>query len=370
MQIQKVHKIHPFYLVAVGICLTSLLTLFYFGVIASPVYISTTKFAVRNATGNGSGLEFGSTILRSDMNSYTDAGIVAESIASPDIFTEIDKTFPLWEHFSDTQHDVLQRITQDATLDEKSTYWKWVVTPVLDPDTGIISVEVKAFSAEMAHALTEQILKESEALVNQMNARAQQDAVNLAQKEVLRAEERMLLAQEQLRNFRNKHGLIDPAVTVSGLQGIITGLESDIVHSRAELSEKASFMNPNAPAIKSLQKHLAAIQQQLIVEKKRLSGLTSNHGSLNSLFGEYQMLMLEQEFAQQQLVTAMTAIEAARVQALSQSRYIVAFQQPSLPDESLYPNALLFSLYVFLGLSLIVGIVSLICAAIREHVGF
>lgn len=159
MKIQNLQKIYPLYLVAVGICAASLLTLFYFGVIASPVYISTTKFAVRNSTGGGSELSFASTVIRAETNTNTDADIVSEFINSPDIFIEINNSIPLWKHFSDTQNDVLQRITQNATLNDKISYWHWVVAPALDPDTDIITVEVKAFSAEMAQVLTKQILK-------------------------------------------------------------------------------------------------------------------------------------------------------------------------------------------------------------------
>ncbi|MFR0874118.1 MAG: hypothetical protein ACLSHC_05385 [Bilophila wadsworthia] len=50
--------------------------------------------------------------------------------------------------------------------------------------------------------------------------------------------------------------------------------------------------------------------------------------------GEYEDLQTESEFARQQLVSAMTSLETARVKAEAKSRYVVAFQIPVLPDES------------------------------------
>ena len=49
---------------------------------------------------------------------------------------------------------------------------------------------------------------------------------------------------------------------------------------------------------------------------------------------------------------------------------MVAFQIPVLPDESLYPRPFLFTAYVFVGALALVGLCSLIIAAVREHAGF
>ena len=76
-----------------------------------------------------------------------------------------------------------------------------------------------------------------------------------------------------------------------------------------------------------------------------------------------------EEFAQKQLIQSMAAHEAARLKALSQSRYIVPFQPPTLPEESLYPRPFLFTALGFLLLLIVVGLCSLILAAIKDHMG-
>ena len=101
-----------------------------------------------------------------------------------------------------------------------------------------------------------------------------------------------------------------------------------------------------------------------------MAGQQSPQGNLNAIVAEYQDLTIEAEFAQKQLVSAMASLEQARIQQAAQSRYVVAYQQPTLPDESLYPRPYLFTLYIFLGTFILLGIVSLIWASIREHAGF
>ena len=342
----------------------------YYLLWASPMYVSQTRFAIRSADSSGGGLDIASALLRSSSSTGADAHIVVEYIQSLDIIHDIDKELGVDLHFSDKGHDVFSRLTNNPTQDEQLRYWKWAVIPALDQDTGIITLETKAYSPEMAQKIAAAVLARSEALVNTMNLRAREDAVSLAQSEVQRAEARVRKAQEAMRNFRDAHTLLDPRVTAAGLQGVVTELEGEAVKLRAQLAEAQSFMRSSAPATKALQTRLKAVESQLDQEKQRLAGLRSQEGNLNAVVGEYEDLTIEVEFAQKQLVTAMSALESARVHEVAKSRYVVAFQQPTLPDESLYPRPFLFTAYVFVGALLLLGLGSLITASIREHAGF
>ena len=342
----------------------------YYLLWASPMYVSQTRFAIRSADSSGGGLDIASALLRSSSSTGADAHIVVEYIQSLDIIHDIDKELGVDLHFSDKGHDVFSRLTNNPTQDEQLRYWKWAVIPALDQDTGIITLETKAYSPEMAQKIAAAVLARSEALVNTMNLRAREDAVSLAQSEVQRAEARVRKAQEAMRNFRDAHTLLDPRVTAAGLQGVVTELEGEAVKLRAQLAEAQSFMRSSAPATKALQTRLKAVESQLDQEKQRLAGLRSQEGNLNAVVGEYEDLTIEAEFAQKQLVTAMSALESARVHEVAKSRYVVAFQQPTLPDESLYPRPFLCTAYVFIGALLLLGLGSLITASIREHAGF
>lgn len=342
----------------------------YYLLWASPMYVSQTRFAIRSADSSGGGLDIASALLRSSSSTGADAHIVVEYIQSLDIIHDIDKELGVDLHFSDKDHDVFSRLTNNPTQDEQLRYWKWAVIPALDQDTGIITLETKAYSPEMAQKIAAAVLARSEALVNTMNLRAREDAVSLAQSEVQRAEARVRKAQEAMRNFRDAHTLLDPRVTAAALQGVVTELEGEAVKLRAQLAEAQSFMRSSAPATKALQTRLKAVESQLDQEKQRLAGLRSQEDNLNAVVGEYEDLTIEAEFAQKQLVTAMSALESARVHEVAKSRYVVAFQQPTLPDESLYPRPFLFTAYVFVGALLLLGLGSLITASIREHAGF
>jgi len=347
------------------------LAFFYFILLASPMYISQASFAIRTADNAApTGTDLAAMFLKAPGSTGNDAYIINDYIQSLDIALDIDRELGVVKHYSSRSHDIISRLWQNPTQDELLTFWQRVVVPHLNVDTGIIELVVRAYTPEMAQKVTQAVIARSEALVNAMNERAQGDAVKLARAEVSRAEERIRAAQAAMRDFRDKHDLLDPTITASGLLQLVSSLEAEASALRTQISETKSFMRHDAPALTSLNQRLAAVEKQLAEEKSRVAGQQSPQGNLNAIVAEYQDLTIEAEFAQKQLVSAMASLEQARIQQAAQSRYVVAYQQPTLPDESLYPRPYLFTLYIFLGTLILLGIVSLIWASIREHAGF
>ena len=353
-----------------AVLLPAFLALLYFGLWASPMYIAEARFAVRGAETSGGASGLAALLLPSGASVGADAHIVAEYIQSPDIMEAIDGEMRIFSHFSSREYDLISRLTADATRDERLSYWQWAVKPSFDPETGVIALSVRAYDPATAQKLAEAVLTKSEALVNAMSRRAQDDAIALAMTEVKTAEKRVSAAQEAMREFRNRSGMLDPASTAGGLQGIVSQLESEAVKIRAEIAEASTYMSKDAPALVGLRARLEAVEKQLASEKLRLAGEAARTDSLTSFAGEYEALQTENDFVRQQLVSAMTSLETARVKAEAKSRYVVAFQIPALPDESLYPRPFLFAAYVLVGALVLAGLFSLIIAAVREHAGF
>ncbi len=352
-----------------AVFLPTLLAFIYFWLWASPMYVAETRFAVRGADAMSAASGLASLLLPSAVNLGVDARIVAEYIQAPDIMEAIDADMGIFKHFSSHDHDIISRLSSSATRDDKLWYWQWMVRPSLDPESGIIALSVKAYDPETAKKLAEAVLTKSEELVNTMSRRAQEDAIALAATEVKTAEIRVRKAQDAMRAFRERTGMLDIASTAGGLQGIVRGLEGESVKLRAEIAAASTYMSKDAPALIGLHARLDAVEKQLASEKLRLAG-EARPDSLTSFAAEYEALKTESEFAGKQLVSAMTSLETARVKAEAQSRYVVAFEKPALSDESLFPRPFLFTVYVFAGALALATLLSLIIAAVREHAGF
>lgn len=352
------------------VMLPTLLTLGYCAVISSPMYVSETQFAVKDVVKQGAGIDIASQIFKTSSSSVQNARIVEAFLQSPDLFNTLDRELKIVDHYSSRSHDWISRLTKKPTEWEKEKYWSRVSQPKLDVDSGIVTFNVRAYDPQMAQSIANAALKASEALVNEMNERSRNDSIKLASNEVKVAQQRVTKAQKALESFRDEHRELDPKATASGLQTLVFELEGERSKVNSQLEEARSYMRSDAPMVRSLEKRLAAVEAQLQAEKARIAGNEKMAVPLNAWVSQYENLMIESEFAQKQLISAMTALEQARAMALAKTQYVVPIQQPTLPDESRYPRTWIFTLCAFFGFFFLYGMVRLIIASIREHAGF
>ncbi|MBM6705056.1 hypothetical protein H6A60_11325, partial [Sutterella massiliensis] len=252
------------------VLLPTLLVFVYTAFLWSPMYVSETKFAVRSGTEQSYGVDIASQLLKTSNSSTQDAQVVEAYIRSPDIFEALDKDLKIIDHYSSSEWDWLSRLTSSPTLWDKQTFWNWVSKPIVNPDNGIVTYTVRAYDPAMAQAISQAVLKRSEALVNEMNERARKDTLALSEKEVEIAKDRVAKAQQALEEFRNQHRDLDPQATATGLQTIVFELEGERAKLRAEIEEAQSYMKASAPQLKNMQSRLAALEKQLASEKARL----------------------------------------------------------------------------------------------------
>lgn len=352
----------------VFVFIPTLLLAVYLTFFFSDMYISESSFALRSNEQQELPSIAG-ILFPAASGTGTDSHIVQMHISSMDMLEKVAKRIDVLAHYSDRSKDVYSRLWRHPTREEFLKYWQWAVSATYDPDKGVINLRVKAYTPEMARALNTIILEASEELVNQMNARAHEDSLRLTQKEVSMAEERLLASREALQRFRDATAMLDPSVTAASLEGVVASLEGEAASVQAELAGTLRVMHKGSPRVRNLETKLQGLNEQITKEKARLAGLNPQGGNVSALVGDYTRLRTEEEFAQQQLISAMAAFEMARVKTVVQSRYIVPFQPPTLPEESLYPRRVLFTLFGFMGLLLLLGICSLVLAAIRDHIG-
>lgn len=346
--------------------LPTALAAFYYGILASDMYISEAHFSVRSPEG-GSGTDVLSLFGQAPGSAIADAHIVQDHILSADMLRLLDKSHGVRSHYQTSGADFISRLSSDATAEESLDYYRDVVNVGFDVTTGILTLEVRAFTPEKARELAQAILEESELLVNRLNERSQQDSMALAHRELAVAEKRLNASRETLRQLRQKTDLISPEATAGSVQGLVSGLETEAAKARAELSAARTYMSEDSIQVVALKTRVNALDRQVAAEKTRLTGSGSN--VLNNVVSEFEQATVEHEFAQKQYQTALAALEKARIQAESKNRYLVAFDAPTLPEESRYPLRLLFTGLALVSFSLLYGISALVIAAIREHVG-
>jgi capsular polysaccharide transport system permease protein len=126
----------------------------------------------------------------------------------------------------------------------------------------------------------------------------------------------------------------------------ITDLALMMAQSNAQLVqlEKTS---PENPQISSLKVKIESLEQEIKDEREQLAG---PNGSLAPSIAEYDRLLLDQQFSVRMFSSAVTSLEAARVEALRQRAFLEEITEPNQPDRPTYPYRLISILSV-LGVS-------------------
>ncbi len=349
------------------IVLPTLLVAFYYAFWASDMYVSEARFSIRGPEG-GASTDLMSILGQPGGSTTADAYVVKDYIHSMGLLDILDEQLRLREHYQSTEADFFSRLSANARAEEFHAHFLEVVQVLFDPATSIISLRTRAYSPEMARDLGQHILDQSERLVNHLRDRALHDALELAQVELSSAEQRITQVRKALVLFRQKNDMLNPEAAVGSLVAMIADLEGEAVKARTEMAEARSYMRDNSTQVVALKTRISALEGQIKAEKARLVG--ADKRVLNEVIVDYESLMVDREFAKQRYISALASLEAARIRAEGKSRYLVAFSPPTLPDESLWPRRLSFTSLVFVGATLLVGIVSLMIAAIREHAGF
>jgi capsular polysaccharide transport system permease protein len=351
----------------ITVALPTLVACLYFGVIASDVYISESRFVVRNpqrqsvTSGLGSLLQ-GTGFSRSQDDTYS----VHDYVLSRDALHELDQQLQVRKAYSSNEIDFINRfpgLSPDDSFEAFFRHYRKYVTIDYDTVSSITTLYVRAYTADDSRKFNDLLLQMGERLVNNLNTRSRQDLIQVAQKEVQAAEERSKVAAVALSGYRGKQSLFDPdRQSALQLQGVAK-LQEELLSAEARLTQLRQ-LSPDNPQIPALKSRVEGLRKTIAVEGSKVAGAD---GSLTSKSAAYDRLQLEKVFAERQLATALAALESARNEAQRKQLYLERLVQPNLPDKALEPKRTRNTFTVFLLGMILWGVVSLIVASVREH---
>ena len=357
--------VRPF-LIMVG--LPTLLTGIYFGLVATDVFVSETRYAIRTGEqAPATGLLASMLGPAATTRAGDDASIVRDYILAHDMLDELDRRLDMRGHYSAATVDILSRLWPDATEEEFLEYYRKKVEVEVETGTDITVLRVRAFNPEMAQSIASELIRLSERLVNQMSERITDDTLKFARRELIHAETLVREANHAITRFRNESRSVDPGEETSAVLSIVTALEGRLAGAKAELLETESIMHSDSVQVKTLENRVAALTLQVERERARLA---SEGGSdLTRLIEGYAPLLLDQELAQHRYSSALASLEVARADAQRKQRYLIPFVKPALPDEAIEPERAMNTMIVFFAASLIYGIGALVLASVYDHMG-
>jgi capsular polysaccharide transport system permease protein len=342
----------------------TLVAVVYYGFVATPQYESRTTFAIQSSRDRPSFGGLGA-ILGVPMSSGRDAQMVVSYIHSRDMMKLLDEKLGILAHFKSKDADRFSRLDDDADSEETYEYYKHHIGAVVSDKTAAIVLHVRAFKAEVARDIARAIIKASEDRVNRITERARKDHLKIAERAVAQTEKRLKAARAKIFELQGDHSVLDPRVTVKSVSTLAGQLEAEIITERAKLSSLMAVLRKDAPKVIAARKRLGSLQYELKRQRAKLVGKGSK--SMKSSIAELEPALVEKEFAEKAYIAAMKGLELARLEASRQVRYVVTLSEPSLPSAATHPRRLWKIATVFAVSLLLMGVVSLLIASVREH---
>jgi capsular polysaccharide transport system permease protein len=347
--------------------IASLMAIVYWGVIASDRYVSEAHVVIQSVDHASSGsIDIASILSGSGGSSRGDQLFLRDYLLSVDMMNKLDRKLKLREHFSNWRRDPLSRMWFKNTDQEKfHDYFLSRISVVFDDYSGVLIVKAQGYDAKTAHAIASELVHEGELAMNEMAHRLAQEQVAFSEKLVADSAARLMQARNALLSYQNSKGLVSPQSYAESVAATISRLEaqrSDLETRRTALS---GYLALQAPDIVELNMQIEATNRQIGQEKTRLTSPQGN--SLNSTVEEFQRLEMNAKFAEDVYKTALTSLEASRIEASRTLKKVSILQQPTIPQYPTEPRRI-YNIIVFILAALILaGIISLLAAIIRDH---
>ena len=339
---------------------------YYFG-IAADQYLSQAEFVVHGPakapTSTLSALFSGAAA----MVGTNDTQIVRNFILSRDAARKLEQQDDLRAVLSRPEGDFLTRYPG-------LTFWRHdfeglyktyghFVTVNVDSESGIATLEVRAYRPEDAQRIAAALLHDSEQLINDLNERARRDALKTFQQEVDTSEARLNQIQTELTAYRVKANMLQPEAEAKGPLTLLAELNKEAATAKTQLADVLRNA-PKSPQIGLFRTRIASLDKMIADERAKITG---GGNSVATATTEYERLALQRQMEEKLVASAVAAREQARLEAQRQQLYLETIAQPNLADYPLYPKRAV-SFATLVGSCLLAyGILWLLVAGVREH---
>lgn len=333
---------------------------------ASDRYVSQSIVVVQSSQiSSPTGLNFRSLLAGENSTDTTDMLLMREYLLSADMVEKLIKQADFREQYSKHGDFFSQLRNKNAPIEKLHAYYLKNVNIRLDGYSGVLRVDVKAFTPDEAYKINNLLLADGEKHMNDLGQKLAQEQVIFLQKQVKILQSEYEVTQKKLLDYQNRNGLISPTGTVDSINTIVANLQSRLALLRARKNSILTFQSGSSPEVVKLDGEINALSEQINNEQ---SELTTKHGNaLNKISSGYETLLLQAQFAQSSYKGALSALQNTEISAARKLKQVSILESPTYPQYAILPQRLynigMFSI-VTLFITLIVNMLILI---IRDH---
>ena len=307
----------------------------YFYAIARDRYVTRSDFVIRKAeetetSVNGTALA--GLLGRGNQLSLEDARFLKTYLQSPQVLTDLRRTFDLDRAYARSGLDPFAGIQPGLSTEKKLKFFKKQVAVNLDEMSGAIVLRTIGLNPEASYRLNQFMLAKSEEFVNRLNQDISLKQREFAESELIRSRDKLNTAKNRLIAYQESNRVIDPKGEAELAGQTISKLQEKLVELRVELATlKRQFKDPNEPEVAAVADQVKELEQQ--IERERRSLVSNSGRNLTKKSADIIKLESDVAFATDSYKLALTAVEKARVESKRQQKFMALLSSPQRPED-------------------------------------
>lgn len=294
--------------------------------------------------------------------------MVQDFLTSREALLRLDSDHDYRSHFSNPAIDALQRVPAGSSNEALYKHYQDHVILSYDPTEGVIRMEVAALSPEMSRTFSEALIGYAEERVDSVTERKRSDQMDGARLSFDEAEAKMVAAQEKVLDLQQRLGVIDPASETSALMSQISNFEVQLAEKRLQLQQLLDNAQPNRARVAGVEGDIARLEALIADLRSQLTTESAGAGSLANVTAQLRIAEVDLETRTMMMQEALQQMEAARVEANRQVRFLSMGVAPIPPDEPTYPRVFENTLITFLVFGALYLLGSITAGILREQV--
>jgi capsular polysaccharide transport system permease protein len=353
------------------VLIPSLLAAVYYFSVASGQYVSETRMIVRTI---GVSEKFDTSETRGERSviggdSLTqDSYIVANYLRSPEIVKKLTDEIGLRELFTGDGIDFISRLRRNASMEDLFSYWNGHVDTYVDGPSGIIVFTVRAFSPNDSVVISKAALAAAEAMIDKISEKAKRDLVARGELDVTKSLEEYQRSLNQLKEYQNETGILDPASSARMVSAVIGKLIEQKTELDIGLQALKTAKADDSARARQMQRSIRALDDQIQSRKNSLAGVTNSDGNqLSGNFTEFAQLETRRMVTKALYEATVRNLDTAKSTALKRTTFISVFSASNLPEQAKYPDRFAAWAILSLGLLTLWITATLIWMSIEDH---
>ncbi len=337
---------------------------------AQDQYASTVGFTVRREESTSAADLLGGLTRITGGGGSVETDILYEFIRSQEIVTAIDERIALADIYArNWPNDPVFALWPDPTTEDLRDHWERMVRISYDSVTQLIELRVLAYSPEDAQLVAQEILAESQKMINNLNQAAREDIMRYANEDVDKTITRLKAAREALSRFRTRTQIVDPAADIQGRMGVLANLQQQLAEALIENDIVLGTTMDNDPRREQTARRIEVIRDRIASERATFASAEGGAGGDNypELLAEFERLTVDLQYAEETYRVALAAQDGAREQAARQTIYLAPYIRPTLPQTAEYPQRAVLTGMIGLFLTFIWAIGALIYYSVRDR---